>query len=152
YRTTPLPQLSGDEPPGHLEELPLPVVKAVRLSSSEDVLGIEAYRAAHAILVDASRPGTYGGTGTLADWDLARKARLTGQPIVLAGGIGPGNIHAALLAVGPAALDVCSSVELRPGVKDSQKLDSLFRAVRAASVAAAEAGLYGMDFQRQRVF
>ncbi|MFO7166561.1 MAG: phosphoribosylanthranilate isomerase, partial [Chloroflexota bacterium] len=83
------------------------------------------------LLVDAHVPGSYGGSGVLADWEraaqLARKL-----PIVLAGGLTPENVGAAISIVRPYAVDVSSGVETA-GVKDVQKIHAFVRAAHAAA-------------------
>jgi len=63
----------------------------------------------------------------------------TGVPMVLSGGLTPGNVAAAVAAVGPFAVDSASGTEAEPGVKDRQKVADLFRAVAAADRATAAA-------------
>ena len=79
-------------------------------------------------LFDSVRDGTCGGTGKPFDWSL-----LTGYNELpnafLAGGIGPDNASAAS-KVGAYGLDVGSSIELRPGVKDANRMAALFAALR----------------------
>lgn len=61
--------------------------------------------------------GAHSGTGSTADWDeAARLARPGG--LLLAGGLGPANVAAALRAVRPAGVDVSSGVERAQGRKD----------------------------------
>jgi phosphoribosylanthranilate isomerase len=74
-----------------------------------------------------------GGSGETFDWEIAREARRRhpARLIVLAGGLRPGNVAAAISAVQPWAIDVASGVETGPGVKDAAKLASLVAAVRA---------------------
>jgi phosphoribosylanthranilate isomerase len=123
-------QLSGDEAPEVLAQLDLPVIKALRLRSIEDLAKIDRYRSAHAVLIDAATPGHYGGTGQVADWSLARAALDHGVPVVLAGGLTAENVADAIRAVGPHAIDVCSGVEAAPGRKDPPKLHAMFAALR----------------------
>lgn len=67
-----------------------------------------------------------GGTGKVADWNLA--AELVSQipvPVILAGGINPENIEKAMLKVKPAIIDLCSGVEITKGKKDPGKIKKL---------------------------
>lgn len=127
-------QLSGDEPPEVLEELGERAFKALRPASAEAL--DEAVRLyprrtmAPAWLVDAFRPGLYGGTGEVGDWAAA--ARLAREaPILLAGGLRPDNVAQALRQVNPWGVDVASGVESEPGVKDPRKVRDFIRAVRS---------------------
>lgn len=80
------------------------------------------------ILLDAYKPGLYGGTGSTFDWQLALAAKKY-HPVVLSGGLNPDNIRAAVKQVQPTAIDVNSGVESAPGVKDHQKLRKLFQQI-----------------------
>jgi phosphoribosylanthranilate isomerase len=138
-------QLSGDEPPECVAECAAhyPVIKAVRFdadTSTEEALAMAeryascVYAAVYAarlrLLVDAHRPGRYGGTGQLADWSLA--AYLARRyPVMLAGGLNPANVAGAIRAVGPLGVDVSSGVE-RQGVKDPALIEEFVRAARSA--------------------
>lgn len=127
--------------------------EAVQLSAGADGAGVEDVRAAararglrplvvaaadtlgaddaDLLLLDARRPGRYGGTGERADWAAA--ARLaTSRPLVLAGGLTPDSVAEAVATVRPYALDVSSGVETAPGFKD----EGLLRAFVAAAAAA----------------
>jgi phosphoribosylanthranilate isomerase len=124
-------QLSGDEDQGVLRELPpgRAIIKAVRMAGADaeqSWLGAEGAR----LLVDAHVPGAYGGAGVVADW--ARAAELAcRRPIILAGGLTPGNVAAAIGQVRPWGVDVSSGVET-DGVKDSARIRAFVAAVRAA--------------------
>jgi phosphoribosylanthranilate isomerase len=73
--------------------------------------------------------GATSGAGTLADWTAARHvARRT--ELVLAGGLNPGNVAAAIEAVQPFGVDVSSGVEARPGMKSPAEIANFVRAVR----------------------
>lgn len=125
-------QLSGDEPCSVLDALPsdLPILKAVRLQGApEEQEWLTARHPRVKLLIDAHVPGRYGGTGSVADW--ARAAVLARQrPIMLAGGLQPENVMAAVQQVRPWAVDVSSGVETE-GVKDSAKIHAFIAAVRA---------------------
>jgi phosphoribosylanthranilate isomerase len=75
--------------------------------------------------------GGESGSGRTADWQraalLARRTRL-----VLAGGLNPDNVAAAVASVGPFGVDVSSGVERAPGVKDPTRIQAFIAAARAA--------------------
>lgn len=78
--------------------------------------------------------GAKSGTGRTADWDAAR-ALATRTELLLAGGLNPDNVAAAIRAVRPFGVDVSSGVESAPGIKSA---DKIFDFVRAARDAARE--------------
>jgi phosphoribosylanthranilate isomerase len=121
-------QLHGHEPPSAVLQLAArPVVKAFRCRR-EDVPQVIAYVKdcealgcpPQAVLIDAFQPGSFGGTGRLADWSLidALKSALAGLPVILAGGLRPDNVAEAIRVARPVAVDTASGVESRPGKKD----------------------------------
>jgi phosphoribosylanthranilate isomerase len=80
------------------------------------------------LLVDTSAgAGQFGGTGQVGDWDAAA-AVATARPILLAGGLRPENVAAAIAAVHPWGVDVASGVESSPGRKDAAKMRDFVRA------------------------
>jgi phosphoribosylanthranilate isomerase len=75
--------------------------------------------------------GPRSGAGVATDW--RRAARLAGRTrLVLAGGLNPGNVGAAIAAVRPYGVDVSSGVEAAPGQKDPQRIVAFVQAARAA--------------------
>jgi phosphoribosylanthranilate isomerase len=84
-----------------------------------------------AILVDASVPGLHGGTGKTAPWDLLADFQ-PGVPMILAGGLTPDNVAAAIRQVKPYAVDVASGVERTPGIKDAEKMQRFVGEVLSA--------------------
>jgi phosphoribosylanthranilate isomerase len=136
-------QLHGDEPPELLAKLPprLPILRAFRCGA-KGLAPLTQYlnaskvngRAPDAVLVDADAAGDFGGTGRLADWARIAQDRslLGGLPLILAGGLAPRNVAAAIAAVRPDWVDVASGVEVRPGVKDAVLVEQFIAAARAA--------------------
>ncbi|MEN9975357.1 MAG: hypothetical protein RLZZ282_1363 [Verrucomicrobiota bacterium] len=127
-------QLHGDETPEEsaiYQELGIPFFKAIGVKTLAD-LDRAADFGAHAILLDAPAPGVYGGTGATFDWNAAVdfKARHAQVPLILAGGIVPGNAALAAATVRPAALDVASGAEFSPGCKDFKKVSALLAALK----------------------
>jgi phosphoribosylanthranilate isomerase len=113
-------QLHGDETPEQCSFPPYRVIKALRVSRLAQTEPLPVYPVS-ALLLDALVPGQFGGTGQLCDWELA--ARMAAMhPLILAGGLTPGNVTAAVRAVRPYAVDVSSGVEAGPGRKDPRKV------------------------------
>lgn len=118
-------QLHGDESQDYCRELGLPYWKAVRVREPGAALReIGLYRDA-VVLLDARVEGRYGGTGISFDPAIARRAMAGGARIVIAGGIGPDNIEQTA-ALGPFAVDVCSSLEQYPGKKCEEAMKRFF--------------------------
>jgi phosphoribosylanthranilate isomerase len=84
-------------------------------------------------LLDAPAAGR-GGAGKVFDWTLARDARriYPARRFVLAGGLAPDNVAAAIDAVSPWAVDVASGVESAPGIKDPARLAAFLAAALGA--------------------
>lgn len=121
-------QLHGDEPPELEEFVSLPVIKALRPPYSYTTDTLTKFGAV-AFLIDGGREQEYGGTGQLADWKFAKSIR-ENFVTILAGGISSQNVAQAVTAAQPDALDLSSSVEERPGIKDHRKLRRFFETVR----------------------
>jgi len=76
-----------------------------------------------AFLLDKASP-QHGGTGESFDWILGRDfVRTSGKPCILSGGLTPENVVQAIQTVRPYAVDVCSGVEAKPGLKDHRKVE-----------------------------
>lgn len=126
-------QLHGDETPedaAPFREAGVPFIKAIGVKTRGDLERATEFGAA-AILLDAHAPGVYGGTGEVFDWNVATEFREQHPelPIILAGGIVPGNARLAAESVRPAALDIASGAEISPGVKDFQKVAAFLTAL-----------------------
>ncbi len=124
-------QLHGDESPAYCAQLSTySVIKALRVSEQFTPERATRFHP-HAILLDAYSPQAHGGTGLTFDWSLARRTRDVVTRLFLAGGLTAANVGAAIAAVQPFAVDVCSGVESAPGRKDIVKLRAFLAAVRA---------------------
>jgi phosphoribosylanthranilate isomerase len=122
-------QLHGKESPDYCRSLGRRIIKGFRIKDQSSLADLAAYRdAAQALLLDTYKKGLPGGTGESFDWQLAREARPFG-PIILSGGLTPGNVAQAIAIVQPQAVDVASGVEAAPGQKDPAKLRAFFEAV-----------------------
>lgn len=126
-------QFHGEESPDFCVGFGLPWLKAVRVRPGVDLLQSAAlYRGAQGLLLDAWSPAAHGGTGERFDWGLI-PANLP-LPVVLAGGLNPDNVAAAVRAVRPWAVDVSSGVEAAPGLKDAKKIAAFIKEVKHADV------------------
>ncbi len=121
-------QFHGDEAPDYCAGFGKPYIKAVRMGAGTDLCDVAGrYASADALLLDVDDPAAKGGTGHGFDWN-----RITPGcplPLILAGGLHPGNARAALAQVRPYALDVSSGVEAAKGVKDPDKMAAFLKEV-----------------------
>jgi len=128
-------QLAGNESPEYCAQLERPAIKVLRIRDgvwSADRLrraksGYEVSR----FMIDSHVSGFYGGTGVASDWDGL--AGLMGDHI-LAGGLRPDNVGAALAATQPWGVDVSTGVE-SGGQKDPDLIRRFVEAVRQAQPA-----------------
>jgi len=126
-------QLHGDESPAVVRRLSgsFSVIKAVRVRKSFRATQLSRFKHAKALLLDSFDAKQRGGTGKTFDWRAS--GRLNGSvKIFLAGGITPENVGDAIRITKPYAVDVCSSVETKPGKKDAKRLKAFMRAVEKA--------------------
>lgn len=126
-------QLHGDEMPQAFTDYPARLWRAVSFLDGR-LLPDPTKWAVDRFVVDAFAPGQqYGGTGRIADWaaaaDFARA-----KPVMLAGGLTPGNVGPAIEAVRPMGVDVSGGVERAPGKKDFEKIRAFIRAVRRTDI------------------
>jgi len=130
-------QLHGSEPPDVLARLLPHAYQAVRIATAADVTAARAYGGSR-LLVDAKVKGELGGTGHTFDWALVQELARE-RAVVVAGGLTPENVSAAVLATKPYGLDTASGVEgADPRRKDPAKITSFIARARAAAI---EAGL-----------
>jgi phosphoribosylanthranilate isomerase len=85
-----------------------------------------------AIMLDAFDENLRGGTGRTIDWNFARRVRESVSRLILAGGLSPENVGAAINEVRPYAVDVCSALESAPGKKDAGKVKAFVEAAHNA--------------------
>ncbi|MDP2243997.1 phosphoribosylanthranilate isomerase [Pseudomonas sp.] len=124
-------QFHGDESPAACEGFMRPYIKALRVRPGDDIAAqIGLYGSASGVLLDTFVPGVPGGTGEAFDWSLVPRGLR--MPIILAGGLTPENVRAAIEQVRPYAVDVSGGIEASKGVKDSDKIHAFMRAVRSA--------------------
>jgi len=114
----------------------LPVAPEVAGGPEQSTVGVlresiaRAREEADVVLLDTQAGGGLGGSGMTFPWALARESA-DGGALLIAGGIGPGNVEAALWESGAWGVDVSSGVEASPGVKDGRLLRQLLQTVHA---------------------
>jgi phosphoribosylanthranilate isomerase len=119
-----LAQLHGVEPLSISEILPGRIIKAFKAGLDQPDPAWHGLPI-RAILVDAFSDQAAGGTGQTFDWSLFGEFRVLGYPLILAGGLNPENIQAAIRTTRPDAVDLSSGVEREPGVKDPEQIEKL---------------------------
>lgn len=120
-------QLHGRETPALVERLQatgLIVIKALFSKGEPNFDAVDRYSAASAYLVECMGGPLPGGNALSWNWSTARNLSDI-VPVVLAGGLTPENIAAAIVDANPDAVDVSSGVELQPGRKDLTKVRAL---------------------------
>ena len=121
-------QFHGAEDAGFCRQFGLPYIKAVSMATENAVRQAEeAFPDASALLLDSHSAGEVGGTGMVFDWSVIPPVSM---PLVLAGGLNPGNIRQAVQQVRPWAVDVSSGVESAPGIKSEQLMSEFIQEAR----------------------
>jgi len=125
-------QFHGDETEEEVEEVDLPVIKAIR---GADLDAADTYPGTIVLL---DHPTGGGGGGVEWKWSEASLLVESGHDVILAGGLNPDNVAAALLDLGdllPWGVDVATGVEGADHRKDAEKVAQFVEAVRRAETA-----------------
>ncbi len=127
-------QLHGSESINYCKQLKkyYKIVKAVRIGEKRYLDGLSGYDV-DAFLLDTYRPGKAGGTGEMFDWNLALRVKKLGRPVILSGGLKPGNVRGAIGKVKPYAVDVSSGVESSPGRKSMKLMKEFIQEAKKTS-------------------
>lgn len=129
-------QFHGNEDADFCRVFAKPYLKAVPMMDVGDVAGYAAwFPDAAGFVLDSHRAGAAGGSGRSFDW--SRVPAGLGRPLLLAGGLVPGNVAQAIAAVRPWAVDVSSGVESAPGIKDHAKMRAFVDEVQGAGASAS---------------
>jgi phosphoribosylanthranilate isomerase len=122
-------QFHGDEKPEQCRRYHRSYIKAIHMQSNIELREkARLYGDATGLLLDTYVADVAGGSGQAFDWN--RVPRDLGRPLILAGGLTPENVGAAIRQVHPYAVDVSSGVESSRGVKDAAKISAFVEAVR----------------------
>ena len=129
-------QLHGNESPQFCDRLrqllpkQIELIKALRLKTSQSLVETNAYsECVNTLLLDAYHPQLLGGTGQTLNWQELAHFQPP-LPWLLAGGLTPDNVFAALSKLHPTGIDLSSGVERSPGDKDIKKVAQLFEQLK----------------------
>ncbi len=126
-------QFHGEESAAFCRSFGVPYLKGFRVRLGSDLLqSASIYGDAQGWLLDAWSEAAHGGTGERFDWALI--PRDLPRPVLLAGGLTPANVAAAVRQVRPWAVDVSSGVEAgdgkTKGIKDAAKVAAFIKEVK----------------------
>lgn len=131
-------QFHGGESEEFCAAIGRPYVKALAMGATVDLLDCErSFSSAAALLADTPSE-SFGGSGSTFEWDRVAPATRRTKPLILAGGLRPDNLGAAIRTVRPFAVDVSSGIESSKGIKDHDKMARFVAAVRAADARKDE--------------
>lgn len=114
----------------------LKIIRSVHVTGDEALAHARALaRQVDALILDTYDPdtGRHGATGKTHDWTISR--RIVDEvpvPVILAGGLTPENVAAAIAAVRPWGVDVHTGVEAADGSRDPVRLRAFIAAARSA--------------------
>jgi phosphoribosylanthranilate isomerase len=118
-----------------IKETGVKLIKTIPVSQQADAVTLikqvrELHGIADAVLLDTVLDGNSGGTGVTHNWEISSEIVLhSGMPVILAGGLKPGNVTDAIRTVRPYAVDTASGVET-DGRKDEKKVMAFIKNAR----------------------
>ncbi|PIQ38593.1 MAG: phosphoribosylanthranilate isomerase [Lysobacterales bacterium CG17_big_fil_post_rev_8_21_14_2_50_64_11] len=114
-------QFHGSETEIECQRWGMPYLRAIPMHGVDDPAAFCArYPGATGFVFDSHRAGAAGGSGEAFDW--TRIPAQMARPWLLAGGLGPDSVAAAIAAARPWGVDVASGIESSPGIKDGEKM------------------------------
>ena len=129
-------QFHGQETNSECKRYALPFIKSVPVHPDFDsVAMMDSYPDATGFLLDTWQPDTHGGGGKPFDW--AAVPEYVHRPMILAGGLTPENVAAAIRITRPYAVDVSSGVESSRGIKSAEKINAFMQGVRSGGTDTA---------------
>ena len=123
-------QFHGNEDAAYCEQFERPYIKVIRVVEDTNVEEqARQYISARALLLDTYVADVPGGTGQTFNWQLVPVT--CSKPIILAGGLTPENVSAAIQVTKPYAVDVSGGVELSKGIKEASKIEKFIHEVES---------------------
>ena len=131
-------QFHGDETLDEVAPFAACALKAFRVRDRLDAAALAPFRDVWGVLIDSRHPQLFGGTGESWRFETLREGALPlPRRTFIAGGLGPGNVRAAIAAARPYGIDLCSGVEAEPGRKDPELLARLFEEISDGETSTA---------------
>lgn len=127
-------QFHGDESIDFVKQFPKEKVwKAFRVKDESSIEKIKPFaEEGITVLIDAFHKEAYGGTGKQIDPVLAKKIIDTYKKVILSGGLSPNNVENLIKELRPIGVDASSKLEVKPGLKDIQKVKSFIEKSKIA--------------------
>lgn len=122
-------QLHGNETPEFCNNIPYPIIKALSIEKEKDLYKMHDYSCEY-ILLDGPKGKYFGGNGIAFDWKYLSGFDFREKKLILAGGLNPENVTAAIIETMPYMVDVSSGVETN-GQKDLQKIRTFLERVKS---------------------
>lgn len=127
--------LCGDEDEADVAHINLPIFRQIRVRPGTTPAELDALVAPHlsadrVVVLDSFSAATHGGSGLTFDWSVSEGVA-DRDNVLLAGGLNPENVRAAIAQLSPWGVDVSSGVET-DGVKDPDRIRAFIEAVRNA--------------------
>ena len=131
-------QLSGKETWRYCRKIERPVIKVIHISARMKIepvlnkvdIGYRLHLKHDPIcLLDSQTKDTYGGTGKIFNWQLAKEVSAR-FPVIIAGGLNPTNVGQLIKECKPWGVDVSTGVE-SDGKKDASKIKAFITTVRS---------------------
>tara|TARA_B100000965_G_scaffold132209_1_gene110179 strand:+ start:1710 stop:2360 length:651 start_codon:yes stop_codon:yes gene_type:complete len=128
-------QLHGDEALEYCKEIKkeipnLEIWKAFRINTNNDIEIIDSYiKFIDAVLLDSWNKDVYGGSGIRIREELLKEISINKQ-WWLAGGISIDWVKQIIKDIRPNGLDISSSIEKSPGIKDIEMTKNLLREIK----------------------
>jgi len=121
-------QLHGAEPSSYCTKLNRRVIKRIHIAEDTTTASLLTAMEPYCVSSFLLDPGT--GSGQIFDWSIVQGINI---PVIIAGGLGPDNVGQVVQMLHPYGVDVCSGVEIAPGVKDPDRIRDFIAEVRRCS-------------------
>lgn len=121
-------QFHGEESPEYCQQFKgYKVIKAFRVRTKDDLMDIAKYKT-FAYLFDSFSKNSPGGCGKRFNWKILAQMATIKPVVFLSGGLNAKNVKAAIKLLKPDWVDLSSSLELKPGIKDHRKIQQFMKA------------------------
>ncbi len=130
-------QFHGDEDIEFLKSFPKEkIIKAFRLKDGKSIEKIKPFLdEGFQILIDAYSNKEYGGTGKQIEEKIIEKVKVLTDNFILSGGLSENNVYDLIKKYKPFGVDASSKLEVRPGIKD---LDKVYKFIKNSKKAFEE--------------